>query len=367
MEGAARPGLGPLAIWRLGRVEYEDGLALQRLFGQARAQGLVPDTLLLLSHPPVVTLGRGAKSGNILASPQALESLGVTVHETNRGGDVTYHGPGQLVGYPIVKLLPGRQDVRRYVRDLEETLVRTLARYQVRAGRLPKWPGVWLGEEGAPDARKIAALGVHLSRWQTSHGFALNVSTDLSHFALIVPCGIQEAGVTSLARELGREVPLAEVEAAVAEEFCAVFGATPVAVPEPARTVSAVLWREAPAGPEVLLLRRAADRGGFWQIVTGRIAPGESASAAAAREVREETGAQVAPTPLHYVHRFAVGEALPPVVVEETAFAARWPGGEVQLSAEHEEAAWLPAGEALARLPFEGLRVAVRRALKDAR
>ncbi|MGQ0507635.1 MAG: lipoyl(octanoyl) transferase LipB, partial [Myxococcaceae bacterium] len=114
--------MGSLVVQQLGTVEYEDGLALQRLYGQARAQGLVPDTLLLLEHPPVLTLGRGAKASNILAAPDALRRLGVSVHETNRGGDVTYHGPGQLVGYPIVKLQPGRQDVRRYVRDLEEVL-----------------------------------------------------------------------------------------------------------------------------------------------------------------------------------------------------------------------------------------------------
>jgi lipoyl(octanoyl) transferase len=351
-----------LAVLRLGWVEYEDGLALQRLFGQARFAGQVPDLLMLLEHPPVITLGRGAKAGNIIAPPERLAAEGVEVFETNRGGDVTYHGPGQIVGYPVFHLAPDRQDVRRYVRDVEGSLIAALARFGIEAGRIARWPGVWIGEEGK-DARKIGAIGVHLSRWLTSHGFALNVNTNLSHFDLIVPCGIQEAGVTSIARELGRTQPLAPVEEALGEAFAQTFGAEPVPAPEPLRTVSVAVVREGVAGPEVLVLERSAERGGFRQLVTGRFEPGETPAEAARREVHEETGAALEVLPLDYRHSFALGESVPPVLVDETAFWARWPEGRaVQLGEEHLGHAWLPLSDALAVLPFAGLKRAARMA-----
>lgn len=348
---------------RLGRVEYADGLALQALYGKARAQGLVGDTLLLLEHPPVITLGRAAKADNVVLAPEARARLGVEVFETNRGGDVTYHGPGQLVGYPIFDLAPDRKDVRRYVRNVEEGLIRTLAGFGIAAGRIPKWTGVWLGEEGQ-DARKIAAIGVHLSRWQTSHGFALNVNTDLSHFGWIVPCGIREAGVTSMARELGAEVPLSAVEEALVQRFAEVFDAAPVEPPSSMETVSVTAVRRREGRPEVLLLQRSEARGGFWQPVTGRVEAGERPADAARRELREETGRSLEVSPLGYVHGFALGEDLPPRLVRETAFFARWPeDAAVWRSDEHRAHAWLGLEEALARLPFPGLREGVRRAV----
>lgn len=347
-------------VYRLGRVEYDDGLKLQKLFGQARAQGLVPDVLLLLEHPAVLTLGRAAKKGNILTPPALLQQLGIDVHETDRGGDVTYHGPGQIVGYPIFLLAPDRQDVRKYVRSVEEGVIRALARYGIQAGRISEWPGVWLGQKGDPDARKIGAIGVHLSRWLTSHGFALNVSTHLGHFSLIVPCGITEAGVTSMQQELGEKTPsLGEVEQTLAETFGAVFeGNVSFRGEDRLRTVSVAVIN---GRDEVLLLKRTAARGGFWQIVTGRIEPGESAAQAAVRELREETGATLKVRPLDYVHTFAFGDSVPPALVEETAFAARWEGNALPVrSDEHEELRWFPLAEALELLPFAGLKRAVR-------
>jgi lipoyl(octanoyl) transferase len=358
----------PIEVWRLGRVEYEDGLQLQKLFGQARAQDLIGDVLLLLEHSPVLTLGRAGKRHNVLVDDDVLARMGVELFDTNRGGDVTYHGPGQVVGYPIFKLAGNRQDVRRYVRDLEEAMIRTASRFGITAGRIPKWTGVWIGAQDAPDARKLAAIGVHISRWQTSHGFALNVNTDLSHFGLIVPCGIREAGVTSLAAELGRKVPLVEVEDALAHSFAEIFGGTLVERGPALRTISCAVVRGEGHDQEILLLRRTPERGGFWQIVTGRRELGEGAPEAAAREVHEETGQPLPVRALDYQHSFAVGEHLPPRVLEETAFAARWPqGAEVRIDpAEHTAFEWVSVPEALARLPFKGLKVAVSRATSAA-
>lgn len=352
-----------LRIHRLGRVEYADGLELQRQFAEARRLEKVPDTLLLLEHPPVLTLGRGAKPGNVVASREQLQQLGVDVFETSRGGDVTYHGPGQIVGYPIFLLPEGRRDVRRYVRDVEETMIRSVAKFGLAAARIPRWPGVWLGEEGAADARKIAAIGVHISRWLTTHGFALNVNTNLSHFELIVPCGIKEAGVTSMQRELGRPLPLSQVEDALVEAYAAVFGGTPAEAEPSMRTVSVVPLANVDGRQKLLLLKRTHARGGFWQIVTGRIEAGESALSAASRELEEETGAPASALwSLDYAHSFALGDEAPPRVVHETAFAAELrDAATVRLDPrEHDEAEWVDVETALQRLPFEGLKRAVQ-------
>ena len=212
------------AAW-LGRVGYREALALQQAAARALKDAQLSgppaeERLLLLEHPPVITLGRNASDADVLAGRERLAALGVTVETADRGGQVTYHGPGQLVGYPILDLRPDRRDVARYLRDLEEALIRTLRTYGLAASRSEGLTGVWVGD------RKIAALGVHLSRWVTTHGFALNVTTDLDHFDLIVPCGIRTRGVTSMARLLSRDVPLDEVAARFVPEFAAVFGRT---------------------------------------------------------------------------------------------------------------------------------------------
>ena len=207
-------------IRRLGVVSYADALALQQTLVEDRKAGRIPDQLLLLQHPPVITLGvknRHDRS-HIVATEDALEQEGVAVFETGRGGDVTYHGPGQLVGYPIISLKPDRCDVHRYVRDLEQVLIQTAATFGVVAGRIPGLTGAWVGDD------KLAAIGVRISRWVTSHGFAFNVNTDLSHFDLIVPCGIADRGVTSIERLLGHPIQLDRVELAAIEAFLDVFG-----------------------------------------------------------------------------------------------------------------------------------------------
>jgi len=210
----------PLVVKRLGRVPYARGLEVQASLVVERQAGRAPDHLLLLEHDPVFTLGRTARRENVLFPAEALRERGFDVFETGRGGDVTYHGPGQVVGYPILDLSPDRRDVHRYVRDLEEVMIRTCADYGVEAGRVEGLTGCWVG----PD--KIGAIGVRIARWVTSHGFAINVATDLSAFDLIVPCGIRGRGVTSLERLLGRPVSLEEVMDRLAAQFAAVFART---------------------------------------------------------------------------------------------------------------------------------------------
>lgn len=197
---------------------------MQRELVEERKAGRIPDLLLLLQHPPVITLGvrGGGGRANVVATPEQLTLLGIEVVETGRGGDVTYHGPGQIVGYPIIDLKPDRCDVHVYVRDVEEVMIRVCADYGVAAGRIPGLTGTWVGTE------KIGAIGVRISRWVTSHGFAFNVATNLDHFTLIVPCGIADHGVTSLERATGRTIPLEQVEDALVRQFSAVFGREPV-------------------------------------------------------------------------------------------------------------------------------------------
>jgi lipoyl(octanoyl) transferase len=204
-------------------VPYPEALDLQRSLVEERRAGRVDDLLLLLEHPHVLTLGVRGDGGrsHILATADALESRGVDVHEAGRGGDITYHGPGQIVGYPILDLRPDRCDVHRYVRDLEEVLIRTAADYGVAAGRVAGLTGIWVGRD------KLAAIGVRIGRWITSHGFAFNVTTDLSYFDLIVPCGIADGGVTSLSRLVGRPIERAGVEERLVARFAEVFECSP--------------------------------------------------------------------------------------------------------------------------------------------
>jgi lipoyl(octanoyl) transferase len=207
----------PLLVRHLGRVPYAEGLQIQEQLVAERQAGRIVDVLLLLEHEPVFTMGRNARAENVLLSSEALRARGFEIFETGRGGDVTYHGPGQIVGYPILELPTDRRDVHRYVRDLEDVMIRACADYGINAGRIPGKTGAWVGEE------KVGAIGVRIARWVTSHGFALNVTNDLAPFALIVPCGIAGLGVTSLARLLGREVAVHEVADRLAAHMASVF------------------------------------------------------------------------------------------------------------------------------------------------
>src|SRR6266705_3803635 len=237
-----------ISVVQLEVVDYAIGLQLQQRLVNLRKDGLIGDVVLLLEHTPVITLGRNAKAKNILGSPELLAQRGVEVFECDRGGDVTFHGPGQLVGYPISDLRGfGTSDGKRktlgaieYVRKLEEVLIRTCADFGISANRIPGLTGVWTdgqcggGSSTRPDGAeprphigqqtaKIAAIGVHISRAVTSHGFALNVNTDLSYFNLVVPCGIEAKPVTSIEKELGKQVPLQDVAHSISRNFSVVF------------------------------------------------------------------------------------------------------------------------------------------------
>ena len=205
-------------VRRLGCVSYGEALDLQKTLVDERRAGCVPDLLLLLQHPPVITLGvRRDSRSHVIASDGQLAMHGIEVHEAGRGGDVTYHGPGQIVGYPILDLRPDRCDVHRYVRDLEEVMIRVCADYGIAAHRVDGLTGAWVG------TAKIGAIGVRISRWITSHGFAFNVNTRLEDFQLIVPCGIADRGVTSLRELLGKEVSIEDVEERFIRRFAEVF------------------------------------------------------------------------------------------------------------------------------------------------
>lgn len=222
------PATPSTAVRRIGRMGYRDAWALQRELVADRAAGRIPDTLLLLEHPPVITLGRAGREDHLLGSAGELSARGVEFVPSDRGGDITFHGPGQVVGYAVVDLAPRGRDLHRYLRDLESVPIRALAEFGIRAGRTSGLTGVWVGDA------KVAAIGIRVSRWIAHHGFALNVDTDLTYFDLIVPCGISDRRVTSMASLAGGPIDRRAVEDALARAFEAVFGASADATrPEP--------------------------------------------------------------------------------------------------------------------------------------
>jgi len=218
---------GSCLVIDLGSIGYAEAFALQRRVVAARKAGAIEDVLLLCEHPHVITMGRNGQREHLLASDRVLQQKNVAFHTTDRGGDITYHGPGQIVGYPILNLAAIRRDVGWYVRMLEEIMIRASADFGVTAAREAGKTGIWVDDcKGKSAAEKLGAIGVHLSRWVTSHGFAYNVSTDLRYFDLIVPCGIAERKATSLERILSRGVGRAEVMLRLVTHFAEVFGFT---------------------------------------------------------------------------------------------------------------------------------------------
>lgn len=364
------PSQRHIISYDLGQVEYEDGAQLQKAFALARTERLQKDVLLLLEHSPTVTLGKRTPPEHLLTSREKLADKGVKVFETERGGDVTCHMPGQIVAYPIFKLSPDRCDVRRYVRDLEEVMLRTLAGFSIQAHRVEGKPGVFLGEGGS--LRKIGAVGIHMSRWITSHGLSLNVSNRLDLFGHIVPCGLRGCGVTSMAHELKKPPPLRAVQQLLVRNFARQFDACLERGRFSLRTVSVSILRRISGDFEVLLLKRHPNRGDYWQPVTGSIERGETPAACAVRELREESGMSGRVWDLGYTHSFLFGEPKPsriPRVFQETAFWTLAQGdAPITLDPrEHCTYAWTPWQRALEMVPHPGLRAAIGKAVKAAK
>jgi lipoyl(octanoyl) transferase len=344
-------------LHQLHLVTYENGMKLQEKLTEMRQRDEIDDQLLLLEHPPVITLGRGGKVANLLASPDILRRERVRFFETTRGGDITYHGPGQIVGYPILHLGDGSRDVRKYVTKLEEVLIRTVAEYGIVATRAEGKRGIWVGNN------KIGAIGVRIARWVTSHGWALNVNTNLDHFRLITPCGLRGTGVTSIAAETRRPISTEEVREVLAGKFADVFQRKLVPRDESIRLVKVVV-RD---GDRVLLLHRRKERGDYWQPITGSIEDGESADDTARREIREETGHTGEPVSLGLTQSFMVESQFlstrypPPIIASEVGFTASFDSRlPIQLDRqEHDEHGWFTFGEAYERIHWTDDREAL--------
>lgn len=332
-------------------------MKLQQKLVEMRQRDELPDQLLLLEHPPVITLGRGGDVHNLLASKDTLRRERVRFFETTRGGDITYHGPGQVVGYPIVHLGDGSRDVRKYVTKLEEVLIRTVAQFGITAKRVDGKRGIWVGND------KIAAIGVRIARWVTSHGFALNVNTKLDHFRLITPCGIHGMGVTSIAREVGHAVSEQEVREILASKFSEVFDSDVVPRPETLRLIKVMVHDD----DRVLLLHRRPERGNFWQPITGGIEDGESPAEAARREVFEETGNHGEPEETGMTQSFMIESAFltsrygVPVIASEVGFAAALNSAlPIKLDdEEHDQYGWFTFAEAYERIRWTDDREAL--------
>jgi len=301
-------------------------------------------------------------------SEDFLASQGVSVHRTDRGGEVTYHGPGQIVAYPICNLRGGREDVGRLVRGLEEAMIRTAADFGVVADRLPGAPGIWVDTPRGPE--KLGAIGLHLSRWISTHGIAFNVRPNLDHFRWITPCGFTDKGVCSLASLLGDSAPTWEEAADFLQGHLIHYLALDLQpVQPPTRSVSALTWRRGSEGPEILMMLRVPEHGFWWQSVTGMMEPGETPEETAHRELQEETGLRGSLRSLDFAHTFWVDPAIlgfpegEPRFNTEICFAMEVSrDAEVVLAPdEHTEYLWCSLDEAHERMRWEGSKAALAR------
>jgi lipoyl(octanoyl) transferase len=357
----------PAQLRRFKRVFYPAGLRMQKALAEYVNGDGRPDQLVILEHDPVFTLGRNATPADIHMSEDFLAAQGVSVHRTDRGGEVTYHGPGQIVAYPICNLRGGREDVGRLVRGLEEAMIRTAAEFGVTADRLKGAPGIWV--ETPRGLEKLGAIGLHLSRWITTHGIAFNVRPNLDHFRWITPCGFTDKGVCSLGSLLGEQAPSWDVAADRLQAHltaCLAMAFEPVR--EPSRSVSALTWRRGAQGPEVLMMLRVPAHGLWWQSVTGMMELGETPEETAHRELLEETGLTGTLRPLGLSHSFWVDPSIvhfpdaEPRFNTEICFSMEVaPDAEVRLEpSEHSEYLWCGLDEAYARMKWEGSKAALQ-------
>ncbi|HEY8712055.1 MAG TPA: lipoyl(octanoyl) transferase LipB [Thermoanaerobaculia bacterium] len=344
-------------LHQLHVVTYENGMRLQQKLAEMRQRDEIADQLLLLEHPPVITIGRGGDVANLLASPDVLRRERVRYFETTRGGDITYHGPGQIVGYPILHLGEGNRDVRKYMTRLEEVLIRTVGEYGIVATREEGKRGIFVGND------KVAAIGVRIARWVTSHGWALNVNTNLDHFRLITPCGLRGTGVTSIAHQIGHPIDTDEVRQVLASKFAEVFDREIVPRGESIRLVKVVVHDR----DRVLLLHRRKERGDFWQPITGSIEQGEAPLDTARREMVEETGQPGDPVSLGITQSFMIESQYlaslypAPIIASEVGFTAAVSSAlPIRLDAgEHDEYGWFTFGEAYERIQWTDDREAL--------
>ncbi|HJW44612.1 MAG TPA: lipoyl(octanoyl) transferase LipB [Geothrix sp.] len=357
----------PAQLRRFKRVFYPAGLRMQKALAEYVNGDGRPDQLVILEHDPVFTLGRNATPADIHMSGDFLAAQGVSVHRTDRGGEVTYHGPGQIVAYPICNLRGGREDVGRLVRGLEEAMIRTAADFGVTADRLKGAPGIWV--DTPRGLEKLGAIGLHLSRWITTHGIAFNVRPNLDHFRWITPCGFTDKGVCSLGSLLGEQAPSWDVAADRLQAHltaCLAMAFQPVR--EPSRSVSALTWRRGAQGPEVLMMLRVPAHGLWWQSVTGMMEPGETPEETAHRELLEETGLTGTLRPLELSHSFWVDPSIvhfpdaEPRFNTEICFSMEVaPEAEVRLEpSEHSEYLWCGLDEAYERMKWEGSKAALQ-------
>ncbi|MBK8790499.1 MAG: lipoyl(octanoyl) transferase LipB [Holophagaceae bacterium] len=356
----------PAQLRRFGRVFYPAGLRMQKALAEHVSGEDRPDQLVILEHDPVFTLGRNATPADIHMSDDFLRAQGVSVHRTDRGGEVTYHGPGQIVAYPICNLRGGREDVGRLVRGLEEAMIRTARDFGVVADRLQGAPGIWVDTPRGPE--KLGAIGLHLSRWISTHGIAFNVRPNLDHFRWITPCGFTDKGVCSLASLLGEACPTWETAADRLQTHLVELLALDLQpAREPSRSVSALTWRRTAAGPEVLMMLRVPEHGLWWQSVTGMMEPGETPEQTAHRELLEETGLTGMLRPLGLSHSFWVDPAIvrfpdaEPRFNTEVCFSMEVaPDAQVRLEPrEHSQYLWCDLEAAQERMHWEGSKAAV--------
>ena len=333
-----------------------------------------PDQILILEHNPVFTMGRSASGADIHLTEEFLSRNGLEVHRINRGGQVTYHGPGQIVVYPVCSLRGGgRQSVSRFVNALEQAMIETARDFGVCAERIDGYPGIWVKTKRGPE--KLGAVGIHLKKWISTHGIAFNLAPDMSHFQQITPCGISELGVCSLGTILGEECPTwYEASESLADHLTETLAIEAMPVENLSQSISATVWRYGTNGPEILMMLRCPSEGKWWSSVTGMVEAGEVPEAAAHRETMEETGLRGKLVPLDFKHTFWIdpalahnhleksGELAEPCFNAETCFQMEVPAGSqvVLNSAEHSEYRWCTPDEALSLIQWDGSRTALK-------